>query len=79
MIYCLDRRGGIDTLKLEGAGLTLDLTKISNRRIQNIEVIDITGSGNNILKLNLDELLDASTSTNILKVLGAVDIACTGD
>jgi hypothetical protein len=35
-----------------------------------IEVIDITGSGNNILKLNLDELLDASTSTNILKVLG---------
>jgi phosphotransferase system IIA component len=34
-----------------------------------VEVIDITGSGNNILKLNLDELLDASTSTNILKVV----------
>ncbi len=66
----VDGGGGIDTLKLEGAGLTLDLTKISNRRIQDIEVIDITGSGNNILKLNLDELLDASTSTNILKVLG---------
>ncbi|CAC9637578.1 beta strand repeat-containing protein, partial [bacterium endosymbiont of Bathymodiolus sp. 5 South] len=65
-----DGGGGIDTLKLEGAGLTLDLTKISNRRIQDIEVIDITGSGNNILTLNLDELLDASTSTNILKVLG---------
>jgi hypothetical protein len=48
----IDGGGGIDTLKLEGAGLTLDLTKISNRRIQNIEVIDITGSGNNILKLN---------------------------
>jgi hypothetical protein len=30
----------------------------------------ITGSGNNILKLNLDDLLHASTSTNILKVLG---------
>jgi hypothetical protein len=66
----VDGGGGIDTLKLEGVGLTLDLTKISNRRIQDIEVIDITGSGNNILKLNLDELLDASTSTNILKVLG---------
>ncbi|WP_202783967.1 Ig-like domain-containing protein, partial [Bathymodiolus thermophilus thioautotrophic gill symbiont] len=38
--------------------------------IQDIEVIDITGSGDNILKLNLDDLLDASTSTNILKVLG---------
>jgi hypothetical protein len=32
-------------------------------------VIDITGSGDNTLKLNLDDLLDASTSTNILKVL----------
>jgi Ca2+-binding RTX toxin-like protein len=41
--------GGTDTLKLEGAGLTLDLTKISDRRIQDIEVIDITGSGDNTL------------------------------
>ncbi|CAC9447455.1 hypothetical protein [uncultured Gammaproteobacteria bacterium] len=60
----------MDTLQLEGAGLTLDLTKISDRRIQDIEVIDMTGSGDNTLKLNLDDLLDASTSTNILKVLG---------
>jgi hypothetical protein len=30
----------------------------------------MTGSGDNTLKLNLDDLLDASTSTNILKVLG---------
>jgi hypothetical protein len=28
------------------------------------------GSGNNTLKLNLNDLLDTSTSTNILKVLG---------
>jgi hypothetical protein len=41
-----------------------------DRRIQDIEVIDITGSGDNTLRLNLDDLLDASTSTNILKVLG---------
>jgi hypothetical protein len=66
----VDGGGGTDTLKLEGAGLTLDLTKISDRHIQDIEVIDITGSGDNTLKLNLDDLLDASTSTNILKVLG---------
>jgi hypothetical protein len=50
--------GGIDTLKLDGAGLTLDLTKISNTRIQDIEIIDIRGSGNNTLKLNLNDLLD---------------------
>jgi hypothetical protein len=54
----------------KATGLTLDLTKISDRRIQDIEVIDITGSGNNTLQLNLDDLLHASTSTNILKVLG---------
>jgi hypothetical protein len=34
----VDGGGGTDTLKLEGAGLTLDLTKISDRRIQDIEV-----------------------------------------
>jgi hypothetical protein len=38
--------------------------------IRDIEIIDIRGSGNNTLKLNLNDLLDASTSTNILKVLG---------
>jgi hypothetical protein len=66
----VDGGGGIDTLKLQGAGLTLDLTKISDRRIQDIEVIDITGSGNNTLKLNLYDVLHASSSTNVLKVLG---------
>ncbi|SFV87880.1 Flagellar hook-length control protein FliK [hydrothermal vent metagenome] len=62
--------GGIDTLKLDGSGLTLDFTKISNNRIKDIEKIDLTGSGDNTLKLNLNDILDASTSTNILKVLG---------
>jgi hypothetical protein len=42
----VDGGGGIDTLKLDGAGLTLDLTKISNTRIRDIEIIDIRGSGN---------------------------------
>jgi hypothetical protein len=34
-----------------GIFLTLDLTNISNTRIQDIEKIDITGSGNNTLML----------------------------
>ncbi|CAB5498340.1 beta strand repeat-containing protein [Bathymodiolus thermophilus thioautotrophic gill symbiont] len=66
----VDGGGNTDTLKLDGSDLTLDLTNISNRRIQDIEVIDITGSGNNTLKLNLNDLLDSSSSTNILKVIG---------
>ena len=47
-------------LLLDGGGLTLDLTNISNIRIQDIEKIDITGSGNNTLILNLNDLFDAS-------------------
>jgi hypothetical protein len=41
----VDGGGNIDTLVLDGGGLTLDLTNISNIRIQDIEKIDITGSG----------------------------------
>ncbi|OJA03206.1 hypothetical protein BGC33_02250, partial [Bathymodiolus thermophilus thioautotrophic gill symbiont] len=48
----------------------LDLTQIDNGRIQDIEIIDLTGSGNNTLKLNLNDLLDISSSTNVLKVMG---------
>jgi hypothetical protein len=66
----VDGGGNIDTLILDGSGLTLDLTSISNTRIQDIEKIGIIGSGNNTLILNLNDVLDASTSTNILKVLG---------
>jgi hypothetical protein len=39
----VDGGGNIDTLKLNGSGSTLDLTKIINTRIQDIEKIDITG------------------------------------
>jgi Ca2+-binding RTX toxin-like protein len=51
----VDGGGNIDTLALDGGGLTLDLTNISNTRIQNIEEIDIIGSGNNTLILNLND------------------------
>jgi hypothetical protein len=66
----VDGGGNIDTLTLDGSGLTLDLTNISNARIQDTEKIDITGSGNKTLILTLNGVLDASTSSNILKVLG---------
>jgi Ca2+-binding RTX toxin-like protein len=54
----VDGGGNIDTLTLDGSGLTLDLTNISNARIQDIEKIDITGSGNNTLILNLNDVFD---------------------
>ena len=79
----VDGGGNTDTLKLAGTDLTLDLTQIDNGRIQDIEIIDLTGSGDNILKLNLNDLLDISSSTNVLKVMGdagdKVDIELSGN
>ncbi|SGZ76788.1 Flagellar hook-length control protein FliK [Bathymodiolus thermophilus thioautotrophic gill symbiont] len=66
----VDGGGGSDTLKLAGSNLNLDLSQIDNGRIQDIEIIDLTGSGDNILKLNLNDLLDISSETNTLKVVG---------
>jgi len=46
----------IDTLQLTDSGQLLDLTA-QNSSIESIEIIDITGSGDNILKLDLNALL----------------------
>ena len=49
--------GGVDTLKLTGAGKTLDLSDV-HMKLLSIEVFDITGTGNNTLKLSLGDVLD---------------------
>lgn len=59
---------GSDTLRLDGSGMTLDLTAIKNNRLRGIEQIDITGSGNNTLILNPLELLNLSDESNTLLV-----------
>ena len=61
---------GTDSLLFSGSGQSLDLTGISNLRYTGIEVIDLTGSGNNDLTLALGDLLDLSDSTNTLRVDG---------
>lgn len=48
---------GLDTLKLTGANQTLDLTALG-RKISSVEIIDITGTGNNVLKLSLNDVLE---------------------
>ncbi|CAK0759762.1 hypothetical protein CCP3SC15_2520001 [Gammaproteobacteria bacterium] len=65
----VDGGGGVDTFRLDGAGISLDLTAIANQgggtpghasRIESIERIDLTGSGNNTLTLGLKDVLDMS-------------------
>ncbi|MES2247254.1 MAG: Ig-like domain-containing protein [Pseudomonadota bacterium] len=48
---------GSDTLKLTGSAQVLDLTAIAGR-IDSVEIIDLTGTGNNTLKLSLAEVLE---------------------
>ena len=70
----VDGGGGMDTLALQGAGLTLDLSLIANQggglgssssRIESIERIDLTGSGNNTLILGYQDVLDMAGSNLI--------------
>ncbi len=66
----IDGGTGVDTLALDGGGTTFDLTTIASNRLRNIEVIDITGSGDNILKLSALRILNLSSSTNTLTIDG---------
>ncbi len=59
---------GFDTLRLDGSGLTLDLTTLADNRLQGIEQIDITGAGINTLTLNYREVLNISDASNQLIV-----------
>ncbi|WP_445177494.1 Ig-like domain-containing protein [Pseudomonas sp. McL0111] len=46
-----------DTLALTGAGQVLDLTNIAGK-LESVEIIDITGTGNNTLTLSLEDVLE---------------------
>ena len=48
----IDGGTGNDTLRLSGSGQTLDLDAILPAEIKSIETIDLTGSGNNVLRLD---------------------------
>jgi hypothetical protein len=61
----VDGGSGIDTLRLDGASITLDLSAISSAAIQGMEKVDLTGTGNNILKLSLQDMLQNFDNSNV--------------
>ncbi|KVL67631.1 hypothetical protein WJ47_11170 [Burkholderia ubonensis] len=48
---------GIDMLKLTGTGQVLDLSNLQGK-LSSVEVIDLTGTGGNTLKLSLADVLE---------------------
>jgi len=70
LLASINGGSGNDILSLAGNHLILDLTTIGNGRIRGIETIDLTNLGGNALILNLYNLLDLASETNILKVTG---------
>jgi hypothetical protein len=61
----VDGGSGIDTFQLAGAGILLDLSLVRGPALQNIEKIDLTGSGNNTLKLSLTDMLQGFDDSNV--------------
>ena len=61
----IDGGNGIDTFQLDGGGILLDLSLVSGPALQNIEKIDLTGSGNNTLKLSLADMLQGFDDSNV--------------
>ena len=61
---------GNDTLVLDGSELNLDLGSPTGDLISGIEEIDLTGSGDNSLTLALSDLLDLSSTSDQLIVMG---------
>ncbi len=54
----IDGGTGFDTLKFDGGGIDFNLSASRRSAITGVETIDITGSGNNILRLGLLDVLN---------------------
>jgi Ca2+-binding RTX toxin-like protein len=73
-----DGGSGVDTLELTGFGETLDLTGDAGARVRNVEIVDLTGLGNNSLVVSAGAVQALSTTTNTLRVDGIAGDAVNG-
>ena len=66
----VDGGSGTDTLMLDGSGFAMNLGSIADSKLRNIEIFDITGTGNNTLTVSQLEVLNLSGLSNNLKIVG---------
>ena len=55
-----------DTLRIDGSGVVIDLTAISDTKITDVEIINFAGSGGHLLSLALGDVLAMSSATDTL-------------
>ena len=67
----VDGGADTDTLELRSSGVTLNLLTTTTL-LSGLEVIDLTGTGNNTLALDEASVLALSTTSNTLRVSGSV-------
>jgi trimeric autotransporter adhesin len=74
-----DGGAGSDALRFSGGGKLLDLTSLSDERAIGIEIVDLTGNGNNKLAFSANDL-KALSDTDALRIDGnAGDVATIAD
>jgi Ca2+-binding RTX toxin-like protein len=62
--------GGTDTLQVQGADVVLDLRAVADTQIRDIEIVKLTGTGDNTLYVDAQEVLNISSTTDTLRVRG---------
>ena len=74
----VDGGTGIDTLRIDGAGITLNLTPLKTPVVQNIDIVDLTGSGNNALTLSVLDVLQLGAA-NTFGINGRQQLMVSGN
>jgi hypothetical protein len=75
--FFLRGQDGIDTLQLTGRNINLDLTALGGK-IQSIEMINLTGSGDNTLSLSLGDVIQQG-GIDLFNMSGNVQMAIKGN
>jgi Ca2+-binding RTX toxin-like protein len=64
-LHSIDGGSGSDTLRLPGSDVILDFTQTSMPRMHGIDVIDLSGSGSNLLELSVNDVLQISDHNSL--------------
>jgi hypothetical protein len=75
----IDGGNGSDTLRLDGAGISLNLTTLADNKLTSIEAIDVRGSGANTLTLDLAEVLNITEGSNAARTANTLTIRRDAD